>query len=325
MEGTSREVSVEEAIEGVRRIWAQRFAGLTKLDLDESLRLGVLADQVRMVINRTMLPEHPLKDIVRAALNDVVEHAEAFELLAGREASVLHARQVEETTAILDFILQDPARYNEFNWRWENFRTIHAIRNRLFNLNKPLHPEMEEWIQQNQSQLQAYAKFKSDPAKERDRWQKYSNWLYPISIREMFEKTNKTNAYLFETYDWASHSTHFSPQGEHFKEFVFDHGSYFKTWHEFTAFQIHSLLRILLPVAIDQSTLRYWHGAYVLATFYKMFRNEPDRAARIIGKSERLQFMVNELVRPDFDFERLLLILLGKQPDDPLVIKLGDR
>ncbi|WP_338869492.1 hypothetical protein [Myxococcus stipitatus] len=317
-----REASLDEIIEAMKEIWDTELHRHTGLPLEGNVPLSEDAKEIQRTILGQLLDVHPLTEIIKSGLQDVVEQTEAFETLRGKPTSIAHARAVEETSAIFEYILKAPDRYNEFRWRWDSAQAVHAIRNRHFNLKKPLEHQHQDWIKENAKQLRQYVKITGAPPVDEKAWLTYSNWLYRISLKDVFETTGRGKSYSLESYEWANHFTHFSPIGDQHSLIMVDGGrSYFDVFGDFLQQQIYSLLRILLPSARQISPIRLAHAAGCLRILYQLFKNDPKRAVRL-GSHERVQTMVGVFLERPINMERVELALLGGESQDPLLLKL---
>ncbi|MHB8874018.1 MAG: DUF5677 domain-containing protein [Myxococcaceae bacterium] len=309
-------------LRAMERVWSSTFATHSKLSLEKVATFKEEAEEVRRVVVSQAIKEHPLAEIVKSGMKDVVEQADAFDLLAGRDTAIAHARSVEETVTILQFILKDPSRYNEFEWRWSSSATVHDIRNEHFNSKRPLDAKMAKWIANNSKQLKQYVKICGEPGVDEKGWVAFSNWLYKIQIKEMFEKTGRAASYSFRTYEWANHSTHFSPLGDRYAELWVYGRPYVEMWQDFIRQNIHSLLRILLPVVANQAVVRRAHAGSALRAYYQLLKRDPDRGVKVFEKNEGLQHVIGVLLSDASKYDLVETALLGKQGEDPLLLKL---
>ncbi len=314
MSPEAAKVSIDVLLDAMRAVWARHYAHRVQLALEVEPTAKDDAEGIRRVIEAQLDAAHPLTRILRAALIDLVQQCEAFDLLAGKESCVMHARAVEETAAIVEFIVKDEARYEEFRWRWDSAQAVHAIRNRHFGLKLPLDPKMTEWLAINADQLQRYVKIKGPPEADEKSWAKFSNWLYRISIRDMFEGIGKVDSYLFKSYEYANHSTHFSPIGDLYSGFELSGGrSYTDMFREFIELSAHSFLKIVLPIVTDVQPVREHHAASILRMLFLMGRKSPERLVALSVRSNQLRNAIGVILMDGTNRNRVETALLGAE------------
>ena len=87
------------------------------------------ASEVSSEICKGIIDVHPLRPIVKYALEDIVDHSSAVDVLGKNRTALLHVRHIEELFTVVKFLIAQGDRYNEFRWKWDNFEEIHRIRN----------------------------------------------------------------------------------------------------------------------------------------------------------------------------------------------------
>jgi len=323
----SLQVQVSAAtIQGaLEEVIADLFA-VPKSEISQRSRrcLGEKATEIRTAIRSDIIAIHLLKGIIEAALEDVECHAIAIDQLSTSKACLLHVRHIEEMFTVVKFILSDPTRYEELSWRWQNYSTVHAIRNRLLNLKTPIDGRMQEWVDQNLDQLKQWVdkRFVADAQQCIKQWEKYGNWLHPISLKEIFEKTDRTGSYISAEYDWNSHAVHFSPLADHYYGMKLEH-------HTYAEFATASALRYLLAfcreclaVVSNRERLRTLHARNIFLDVFRMLDDKPQWYIDIANKGGRFAQLTNFLLSTDRTIESAIVVALGQEPEDPLVIRL---
>ena len=214
--------SIETVLKNIFGLSEGDISTRKKWSLDE------LAIFVNREISKHLIKVHPIYEIAKKYLDDVVIHTNAIERLKGSPAIMLHSRHIEEIATAFKFILSEPEKYNMFEWKWRNYQMVHAIRNRLVNLNAPLDLELQNWIESNIVQLQQWVdkKFTVDSAESFNIWRKYNNWLFPATIKATFESTESVGSYEAQEYSWNSHAVHFSPLSNHLFELCIPEHTY---------------------------------------------------------------------------------------------------
>ena len=280
----------------------------TLTDVEEMVRTGIIRG-------------HPLVPIVEEALKDIEIHSQAIDLLGGTRAVLPHVRHIDEVISTLQFLVSKPARYNEFRWRWDNFKIAHAIRNRILNLKRSLGPYITKWVADNLANLkEVSSKFTGDETKDRLAWQKFSSWLTPITLRDIYTSLDRLQYYLSQSYDWDSHSVHFSPIADSIVKMHPKYGTYLEFSQSSARKNIFKICDIMQPLMVDPEILRIAHGRLVLLELYRMCRHKPDYMLGLAKSDERIRQLIAELIRSPQDRNRLILVLLGAEPSDPLLI-----
>jgi len=281
-------------------------------------------NDVAPIIRTGIIREHPLVPIVEEAISDIDIHSRAIDLLGDTRAVLPHVRHIDEVVSTLQFLISKPERYNEFRWRWDNFKITHAIRNRILNLKRPLGPRITKWVTDNLAKLKKVSKkFKGDETKDRSAWEKFSSWLAPITLRDIYESLGRLQYYLSQSYDWDSHSVHFSPIADSIIKMHPKYGTYLEFSRSSARANVLSLSNILQPLMFNPENLRIAHGRQVLLELYRTCRKKSDYMFDLAKGDERIKQLIAELIRSPQDRNRLLLVLLGAEPTDPLIIACG--
>lgn len=301
------------------------IGGVQQISPDEGPSLARRAKLVSDTFQENAIPEHPLRSFFSAALSEMTLHAAAIDMVLPSRAAVLHGRQLEEIATTARFVVSEVGRYNEFAWRWREFKAVHAIRNRLFNLKQPLDLKMQNWIDDNLPQLQTVKKqFTGDPSKDASLWRKYSNWLYPVYLGDIFEKTGAAQSYFFRQYEWSSHSVHLSPMGGYYEGFELSSGmSYVEFVVQGSIQSVDSMASIALGLVADRKRMRVLHTALVLLALHHMNETNPKALAEAASKSPQFRRAIGEIMRDPPNLDRLTAMLVGKEPEDPLVVQAG--
>jgi hypothetical protein len=316
-----------EAVRGALLECIQQF---WKLDHNAGLAqarrtLKEKASAVSGEITGGLIDVHPLRQIVAHALNDIVEHSAAVDALGKTRAALLHVRHVEELFTVTKYLISQADRYNEFAWRWNNFKTIHAIRNRILNLKRELDPRMQEWLRGNLANLQAYfhKKFEEDPSKCMGQWEKASNWLYPISLNEVFEKTGRLGSYKSMAYDWNSHTVHFSPLSNVYIGYELEHHDYGDFAIDSVKTCVHKLCSECLPLVAKQDALKDLYFRNLLTEAYGLLCEKPQYYMYLANKSPKYFEFTKAVLQKPHDYETVFRASAGVLPKDPLIIEAG--
>jgi hypothetical protein len=300
--------------------------GLSKEQIEQSLKrkLGALADEAALRIRSNLIDVHPLTKIVEHAVLDVVDHANAVDALGPNKAFLLHVRHIEEVYTVIKYLVAQSNRYSEFAWRWENFRTIHAIRNRLFGLRIPLDPVMLKWIKSNLNQLKVvHKKFENDPEKCKSIWEKYSNWLWPISLAEIFAAAERQSSYVVAQYDWNSQSVHFSPISNMHMDLSIKHMDFAKFSTASAKTFINQLCREAMPLVAKQGALKDLYAKNVLLEIYRNLTETPEHFAELVQKYPAYCAFATAVRKPDLTKDELVNALIGELRKDPLVVSVN--
>lgn len=288
--------------------------------------LGDQAREMRVAILANIIEVHLLKDIIIFALDEVVSHAEAIDTLGANKASILHARYIEEISAVVKFIVYDPKRYEELSWRWKSFSVVHVIRNRLLNLKIPIDREMQNWIDQNINRLKQYVnkRFDTNSQTSIKMWQKYNNWLCPIKLSEIFETTGRNESYLSAEYDLNSHAVHFSPLvNNQYLEMELPHHTAVEAMTGHMPLKhILGFCRDCLAVVSNTKILRTFHAKNMYLDTYKMIEEKPLWFIEVLNENRGYaNRLIKFIFSPNRTIEEAIEVVLGPEPKDPLVIR----
>lgn len=113
--------SIETVLKNIFGLSEGDISTRKKWSLDE------LAIFVNREISKHLIKVHPIYEISKKYLDDVVIHTNAIERLKGSPAIMLHSRHIEEIATAFKFILSEPEKYNMFEWKWRNYQMVHAI------------------------------------------------------------------------------------------------------------------------------------------------------------------------------------------------------
>lgn len=301
------------------------------LDQSASIRLAnrslkEKAAEVSEQILMRVLDVHPLQPIIRHALHDILDHAAAIDALGKTRTALLHVRHIEELYTVCKYLIAIPDRYNEFAWRWTNFKTLHAIRNRILNLKQPLDPRMKNWIMGNIEQMRTYfsKKFEEDESKCIAQWEKLSNWLHGIPLNEIFEKTGRLESYKSVAYDWNSQSVHMSPLSDVYIGYELEHHDYGDFAIDSAKTFINKMCSECLPLVAIQDELRKYYCLQVLLETYGLLCEKPDYYIYLANKRPQYAALTNMVLKKPHELNALMSTALGAQPEDPLVLKFPD-
>ncbi len=279
-----------------------------------SRNLSETSCEIMLALRRAIPANHPLKKIAVGALKSLITHIVAIDRLGNSNASLVHVRHVEEVTTTLEYLVADPQLYSEYEWRWNSFLTVTGIRNRLFNLKQPLHPSMTKWVSDNINQLRSVdSKFSNDIVKDRKIWESYVHWLYPRSLKKIFDASGQRDSYLAGTYDWHSQDVHLSPlSGRHRKIGL---PPYLGNYFEFAVLQLehdlHKLCTIFEIFSTSSRALKILHLKLILLELKRLIINHPDLFSNNMKNlvfSQRMKVIVDS----PRDLNALSIALLGK-------------
>lgn len=277
--------------------------------------LGSLAQEVRQEIVQNLIPEHPLNPILLSVLASVVEHAVAIDKIGTGKAELLHVRHIEELFTITKFLVKQRDRWPEFGWRWKNFKMIHGLRNHVLNIQTPIEPSIQEWINANVQNVASYfnKKVTNDFVSTQSQWTKISNWLYPTTLKEIFAETGRSGSYESAEYDWNSQSVHFSPMAN----VVLDLSLQSHDYHDFacqsTTRFIIGFCREIYPLVIDQPRLRHFYAKQILKDLYRVVGTTPQHYNRLLNKDmPQLRHATVILLRQDTTRDQLIDSLIGE-------------
>lgn len=310
-------ISPNTVLEGAK-VALERFYATPREEVESLAQrsLGLQAEEVAAATRTILIAEHPLRDIALEALNDLVAHSVAIDRIGNTRAALVHVRHIEEVTAVLGYLVAKPEQYNEFAWRWSAFPIAHGIRNRILNLKEPLEPIMRVWIDANIANMKKVnKKFTGDPAKDASLWEKYSNWLSPVPVKDFFLHTGKLQTFVSELYDWHSQVVHFSPPGAH----LLSRG-YLELSFDTVSFNLHKVLGLLQPLTTDPDVIRRRQCRLVLLSIFRFVDQRPDQMEKLLQSSIRLPRLFAELLRTPQNQDELANVLVGIAPLDPLVV-----
>lgn len=297
-----------------------------KIDHDEALTLALRplkakADEVMAEILRSAIEVHSLYPIIKYVLQDIVDHSVAIDIIGKNRATLLHVRHIEELYTVTKYLLATSDRYEEFAWRWNNFQTIHAIRNRILNLKQPLDPLMVEWLNSNIEMLKRLfsKKFDRDPEKCLDQWEKVANWFYKIPLNEIFKNVGRLTSYTSATYDWNSQSVHLSPLGNQYMGYELRHQDYGDIAIDSAKTYLYKMCHECSLVVTDQDGLRKYYLRQVLLETYEMLCNRPTQYLDLANKGGQYAALTELLLRKPFDFSAVMSTSLSPPPKDPLL------
>lgn len=315
--------SVREAFE--RTILAALSVPAVELERLAGRSLKEAANETRLALGGFILDEHPLRDIVLNALRDVETHANAVDTLFESKAFLPHVRHIDEVATAVQFVCLDPARYNEFNWRWKNFEAIHAIRNRLINLDLPLDAPHEAWLDANFETLKLYAtstkKLVRDPTLCKDIWRKlFGNWMFSVFLKDMYAAVGRIDYYEMTEYDWNSQAVHFSPISDQFFTMTTEHNTYVEAAKSSVLRSIHSFYREGSGMVADRERLRKRHAVDIASDLHSMLRNKPNWYMDLANKGGRFDEITSYVLSGGVDTAEVIQLLLGAEPPDPLAI-----
>lgn len=303
----------------LREFWSldhNASIGLVKRPLQEK------AEEVSEQLLKGILDVHPLQPIIRHALHDITDHATAIDVLGKTKTALLHVRHIEELFTVCKFLISIPERYNEFAWRWTNFKTLHWIRNRILNLKQPLDPNMKEWIKGNLEQMRTYfsKKFDEDESKCIPQWEKLSNWLQGIPLIEIFDKAGRLGSYKTAAYDWNSQSVHMSPLSNEYMGYELEHQDYGDFAIDSAKTFIHKMCSECLPLVVKQDELRKYYCLQVLLEAYGLLCEKPNYYIYLANKQPRYAAFTNIVLKKPHDLNAIMTAAIGAQPKDPLLL-----
>lgn len=297
-------------------------------DDDISKRLKYTLEQhaaeVEQNIRQDAISVHQMTPIILAAMSDIRKNAAAIDLLSGNETSLLHVRHIEELSTVVQYLISHPEKYDEYSWRWAHFPVAHGVRNKLINLGGAIDPIMQDWINREIANLQKYIskKITSDCEKSKAAWEKYSNWLYPTNLKDIFEETNRGASYKAAEYDWNSHTVHFSPLGDEFINYKLKH----HTYGEFSAICTLRALNVFYKKCwVIVSHPERIHRAHTLSTFieaYKLLLEKQEWFMEIIQRGGAHAKITEYALNSDCSLESAITLIVGQEQPDPLAISI---
>lgn len=297
------------------------------LDHDDALAMArrplkEKAVEVRDQILDSAIKVHPLYPIVANILNDVVDHSEAIDRLGKCKAALLNVRHIEEVYTVAKYVLLEKDRHQEFGWRWKSFPTLHAIRNRVINLRQPVEGPMLEFLIANIGQMKRYfsKKFDLDESKCLDQWEKLSNWMLGIPIKDVFEKAGRRSSYVSAAYDWNSQAVHLSPLGDHYLGFELKHMDFVAFALDAANTWVLKLCHECAPLVEDQSKLRDYFFKRVMVETYEMLVARPAYYMDLAAKGGQYSALTQEILQKPFNVDRIKQIAVGEPPADPYIL-----
>jgi hypothetical protein len=318
---------IEVPAEAIRAAFGEFLKETWGLDHDAAIRMARRslkdkAAEMREAVLSSAIKEHPLHPIITYILNDVVDHGEAIDLLGKCKASLLHVRHIEEVYTVAKFLLTEKARHEEFGWRWSNFGTLHAIRNRILNLKQPLDDLMVEFLKANINDMKAHfsKKFEVDETQCIPQWEKLSNWMMDITLKDVFEKAGRKQSYISASYDWNSQAVHLSPLGDQYLGYKLKHmdsGDFAldtaNTW-------VQKLCHECAPMVADQDRLRDYYFRQVMVETYGMLVARPSQYVDMAVKGGQYGALTEEILQKPFRMDRVRNVAIGAPPVDPYVL-----
>ena len=300
----------------------------------ETRPLGTVAEGVRAILEKELLSgvfgiEEPLRRILRRN----VEHARAIDALGAvkeldkSDVGIVHVRLLEESYTIAAYLVLDPAKYEEFGWRWKAFPTIHGIRNRIVGLGKPPPDDMMKWVKDNERHLAWFdpkGRLSGDITSEktREQWEKCSHWLIPASIKDVFEKTGRLDSYRKMGYDMGSQAVHLSPMGDIYMSFEMEHLRYAEFAHESASFSIVKMFSICLDLVNDRNIVRQEHARENLVQTKMLAASNPRRFADLVTRLPSYAAFVQAVMKDPTDTESIIEAVIGKAAASKLELKL---
>lgn len=280
------------------------------------------ASEVSSEICKGIIDVHPLRPIVKHALEDIVDHSSAVDVLGKSRTALLHVRHIEELFTVVKFLIAQGDRYNEFRWKWDNFEEIHRIRNRILNLKKDLDPGMQEWLRENLENLKTYfhKSFEEDPSKCNGQWEKVNNWLFPISLKEIFEKAGRIESYKSVAYDWNSQTVHLSPLSDVYIDYELEHQDYGDFAIDSVKMYVHKMCNECLPLVAKQDVLRDYYFRQLLIETYGLLCDNPDYYMYLANKEAKHAELTKVLLSKTHDYDTVFNVSVGAPPKDPLAI-----
>ncbi len=318
---------VEVPAEAICQAFGEFLKEAWSLDHDDALAMArrplkEKAAEVRDQILGSAITDHPLYSIVANILNDVVDHSEAIDRLGKCKAALLNVRHIEEVYTVAKYVLLEKDRHQEFGWRWNSFATLHAIRNRVLNLKQPVEGPMLDFLNANIDSMKRYLskKFDLDESKCLDQWEKLSNWMMGISIKEVFEKAGRRDSYVSAAYDWNSQAVHLSPLGDHYLGYDLKHMNFGDFALDAANTWVHKLCHECAPLVEDQSKLRDYYFKQVMVETYEMLVARPAHYMEMTAKGGQYYALTHEILQKPFDVDRIKRTAVGEPPADPYIL-----
>lgn len=312
--------SFEEKIKIVFNISADEITKRLSFNLEQH------AAEIENHIKNDAVDIHQLTPIILTALSSITKNAAAIDALGINQSSLLHVRHIEELATVIQYLVSKPNRYDEFSWRWRNFSIANGIRSILLrNPNIPIESTLQDWINKEIGNLKKYisSKITTDCSNQKslEAWKKYSNWLYPTTLKDIFEETSRDESYFSGVYDWNSHSVHFSPIADEFISLKLKHYTYDEFSTLCTLNSINVLYKECSVIVAHPERIR---KAQTLNTFidtYKQLRSKPEWFLEMIRDSYTYSRIAEYILNSDNTLESAIKLIAGKQKPDPLSIK----
>lgn len=318
---------VDIPAEAIREAFGEFLKETWGLDHDKAMAaarrpLAQKASEVRDQILGSAIKDHPLYPIIAYILSDVVDHCEAIDLLQKRKAVLPHVRHIEEVYTVAKFVLSQKERHQEFAWRWNSFPALHGIRNRILNLKKPLENAMTDFLKANIDQMKTYLhkKFDLDESKCRDQWEKLSNWMMNIPLKEVFEKAGRLDSYVSVAYDWNSQAVHLSPLGGTYMGYELKHMDFGDFALDTANTWVHKLCHECAPLVTEQDKLRAYYFRQVMVETYEMLVARPQQYMDMAVKGGQFSALTYEILKKPFDVDRVRSTAVGVPPADPYLL-----
>jgi len=307
--------TTDDVVEGLQNLWC-RLPEDFGLILSERLDLDLVIKHIKQELADGILPKDtfPVGPIVARSLEDIRDHIRAISLLQGERTSLLHVRQVEETSVILRYLIRSQGRWTEFGWRWKNFGYIHGIRNHVLGLGETLDPTHRSWYQENFQHLKEYfdQKLTNDLDVSVARFKSYTSWFYPVTIKQMFEEVGEIDSYLHTGYSWGSHFTHVSPLDEVMTRMSIGGKQFGDLMVEMPIQHVTQLAKDLLSTVINPARLSRLGTAIRLHDIYRLARYEPARFAKLCRTRPAWQHLVRLLAAHEPEIAKVEDVLWKK-------------
>lgn len=318
---------IEVPAEAIRQAFGEFLKETWGLDHDKAVAMARRplkdkAAEVREQVLGSAIKDHPLYAIVASILNDVVDHGEAIDRLGKCKAALLNVRHIEEVYTVAKYVLREKDRHQEFGWRWNSFGALHAIRNRILNLKQPVEGRMLDFLKANIDSMKLYLskKFDLDESKCRDQWERLSNWMMGIPIKEVFEKAGRRDSYVSTAYDWNSQAVHLSPLGDHYLGYELKHMDFGDFALDTANTWVHKLCHECAPLVEDQRKLRDYYFQQVMVDTYEMLVARQGHYMDMAAKGGQYSALTNEILQKPFNVDRIKVVALGEPPADPYML-----
>jgi hypothetical protein len=304
--------SVLAVLNGIHRLW-EGMPETFEISLELPLDLALVVRQLQIeladgILSRDVFHIGP---IVAHGVSDVADHVGALNLLSGQRTAILHVRQIEETVTVVRYLMKNKSRWEEFAWRWDNFCQIDKIKNRAQGLNPKPFPDDHRWYSRNLTDLRRY--FDKTLTADFDNSIKHlgrlSNWLYPTTIKSMFDDIGAAASFSSTSYAWASHFTHFSPVDEHFLTLKSGGKTFVYRLEEIASRHVFFLMTQLLDAVARPIRLERLITAVLLHDYYRTVIHEPARFLRLHERREAWRSLPRHLASSEPDLNHVADIL----------------